>query len=539
MTIDNSADRNRAVVPRWRSFLNTPTFETVPSPRFKDVQPIIRAQFSDLLTTWRQSRKPADFVDIMDAGIAAGDRSLAAEGAKKILEIQNEFQQRVVERAVHVIDNKPGYVSISRLPIDEENVELVHRKIANLKRSLTESPRNALSHIEIARLYTRLGQFVPAEHHLIVAISIAPNDRFVLRAMTRFFTMLGQSDQALKRLWSSDALTYDPWLQSAELSAAQLAKRGTKVAHKSGKSLIKDRKSNKETSELTSGWLSKLVEEGLSPRSAIRSLASVLVDPTENALAQSVWLVDHMGREFRKSFPKANFSDDAHEALALSLVEQGLYGEAEVPMRKWFLDQPFQIRACESLAYLYFTHLERYDDALAVVEQSLLVHPDMWGLLNSATIAACMARRYEAARKYLKQLERHQGNPEVMSFILAARGMIAFHEERFDEGFKLYIASASLSKKEGSVRRVIFAFIYLTEMMVRHRVADRSMFVEIFQSIKLAVKRLDAEDQRNAKQVIASREKIITRIVESEDFVDLLEIVSLSKFRNELIENLD
>src|SRR3546814_1761076 len=44
-------------------------------------------------------------------------------------------------------------------------------------------------------------------------------------------------------------------------------------------------------------------EEGVATRVVVRSLAPTLVSPTENALAQGVWLVDHMGREFRQSFP--------------------------------------------------------------------------------------------------------------------------------------------------------------------------------------------------------------------------------------------
>src|SRR3546814_3974057 len=57
----------------------------------------------------------------------------------------------------------------------------------------------------------------------------------------------------------------------------------------------------------------KQFEEGVATRVVVRSLAPTLVSPTENALAQGVWLVDHMGREFRQSFPGVKFEPDRSE----------------------------------------------------------------------------------------------------------------------------------------------------------------------------------------------------------------------------------
>src|SRR3546814_11982022 len=68
--------------------------------------------------------------------------------------------------------------------------------------------------------------------HLIAAVSVSPDDRFVLRSLTRFYTILDEPLEALKRLWASSAVRTDPWIQSAELAAALIAKRGTKHAHK-------------------------------------------------------------------------------------------------------------------------------------------------------------------------------------------------------------------------------------------------------------------------------------------------------------------
>src|SRR3546814_3298746 len=96
----------------------------------------------------------------------------------------------------------------------------------------------------------------------------------------------------------------------------------------------------------------KQFEEGVATRVVVRSLAPTLVSPTENALAQGVWLVDHMGREFRQSFPGVKFEPDAHEAKAMSLEDEEEYNQAEVHMKKWFIDQPFQARSSICLSHL-------------------------------------------------------------------------------------------------------------------------------------------------------------------------------------------
>src|SRR3546814_20614337 len=74
MTASQVSSKIRSVVPRWRSFLNTPTIETTPLKTFSDHPPILRGQFDDVLKLWRTSGQAHDFVDIMDAGIACGDQ---------------------------------------------------------------------------------------------------------------------------------------------------------------------------------------------------------------------------------------------------------------------------------------------------------------------------------------------------------------------------------------------------------------------------------------------------------------------------------
>src|SRR3546814_8140146 len=119
---------------------------------FSDHPPMLIGQFDDVLKLWRTSGQAHDFVDIMDAGIACGDRRIASEGARKILSNSDLFQERIVERASQIVENRTKYVPFSRIPVDEQNTEHLRRKISSMKVVLKDGPRNSLAHVEIAGL---------------------------------------------------------------------------------------------------------------------------------------------------------------------------------------------------------------------------------------------------------------------------------------------------------------------------------------------------------------------------------------------------
>lgn len=538
MTASQVSGKLRSVVPRWRSFLNTPTIETTPLKLFTDHPPILRDQFEDVLKLWRISAQPHDFVDIMDAGIACGDRRIAAEGARRIMANKALFQDRVIEQAFQIIENKTKYVPHSRTPIDEQNVEHLRAKIARMKIVVRDSPRNSLGHVEIARLYARLGQFDKAEEHLDAAIAISPDDRFVLRALTRFYTMLDEPTEALRRLWATPAIVGDPWIQSAELAAALLAKRGTRHAHKVGKYAVRNRITSRELSELTAGWLTKQFEEGVASRVVVRSLAPALVSPTENALAQGVWLVDHMGREFRQSFPSVNFEPDAHEAKAMALEEEEKYVEAEGHMRKWFIDQPFQARSSICLSHLYFAYLQKYEEALDIAQQGLILHPNEWSLHNTAVISSCMLGKIDRAYQHLKNLERFQGG-EVECYISAARGMIDFQKGDFDSGYENYLEAARLSKIRKSPDLVLLSFLYLIEMMVRTANVGSNMAHSVLKDIEYHIGKLPGDDLKRMRRILNSRRQVIDQIYDDRRGLDIMEQLNVSRMKARLLEHFD
>jgi tetratricopeptide (TPR) repeat protein len=526
MSSFDTGQRRRVVVPRWRSFLNTPSPEIVTENRFPAHEPITGAAFRDLIQIWRRDRGAADAVDIMDAGIAAGSRQLAVEGAKRVLAFGHAMQPRVVEQANAILFSRVRHLAVSSAPSGEQNVNGLREKIARIKVILRESPRNPLGHVEMARLYSRLAQFDKADHHIKSALILAPDDRFVLRVATRFYTMIGESVDALRALWKSDATKYDPWLMSAELAAAMASRRSTQFAHKGAKRLKAAAMIDRGHSELAAGWVSKLHSEGASTKQTLKDVARVLRNPTENALAQSVWLTDHLGRKFVDTFPQAQFAVDAHEARSLALSEAGEYEAAEAATKAWFLDQPFQARASIELSHLYFVHLRRYSEALSAAEAGLVIHSDDWLLINLATISSIKIGHAEKTANYIRKLESLTDNDERRSFLSAAHGMRYFERGDLAVAVKKYFEAAAFARKSKKADLLVTAYVFMVEQAFVHKILSASEYPRLKEEFDKAIRRLPPEMRGASERMWHSRSQVILECISrenyQEDFTPLL-----------------
>src|SRR3546814_12805895 len=102
-------------------------------------------------------------------------------------------------------------------------------------------------------------------------------------------------------------------------------------------------------------------------------------------------------------------------------------------MKKWFIDQPFQARSSICLSHPYFSHLERYEDALKVARQGLVLHPNEWALYTTCVISSCLLGSVDQSLKYLQHLERFSDDREASCYIFDASGMIDFQVGWFED----------------------------------------------------------------------------------------------------------
>lgn len=502
MSLAQSFEKKRVVIPRWRSLSTTPSVETIPTANFTDLQPVTVDQFRDFIKIWRASGKPEDIVDILDAGIATGQRKIVVEAATLILRNSDEYARTIVNRANSIFYGKPSVVL--SVPRNTDVAGDSIQKISRLKKVLSESPRNSLAHVEIARLYTRLGQVEKANRHLRAALQINGNDRFTLRALTRFLTLVHEPGEALRLLRAAPATRSDPWLQSAELAAGMLVGSGLRRFAANGR-LIEGRKSIPiEFSELATGWATQLEISGASRKKVFATLLPSLAQPTENALAQGVWLTDHLGEDFSTRFSAVSIPIDAHEARALALTEQEEFNDACREAELWVVDQPFQLRSFIFLCHLRFAHLGDFEGAITAATEGLIIHGDDWSLLNYATISYAAAGNTEKANSFLKRFSKVANSDRKNAFFRAAEGMVLFSAGKYFEAADKYVETLRMCSRRSLLSLIPSVVMFFVDNLSRHSLLTRDEYKLMTETIAHQISKLPKQEARDAQRAFSS-----------------------------------
>lgn len=123
-------------------------------------------------------------------------------------------------------------------------------------------PRNAYAWVDLARLYTILGQTSSADRAIRIAISLAPEDRFVLRSAARYFVHMDDPQAPQRLLNGARATRGDPWLIAAEVSVSQVAKRRSLTASIGQRGLDHSQWAPRSSSELAGALGTLLLEDG-------------------------------------------------------------------------------------------------------------------------------------------------------------------------------------------------------------------------------------------------------------------------------------
>ena len=186
-------DSKRHVVPRWRpfgvsaglseldAFRKTAVLAAKPSPE----------EVHEAVQQWRRHRTPFHAADVVDIALLLDDPSVGTGAAEFLLsEGGSELSTHVARSLLTPVSLLQPEPQIDLEPADK------YRRIAVAKRRLVLAPYDAITWIDIAREYSALGQYRPAMRAITSALSLAPDDRFVLRSASRFFLHLRDPEQA-------------------------------------------------------------------------------------------------------------------------------------------------------------------------------------------------------------------------------------------------------------------------------------------------------------------------------------------------------
>jgi len=440
-------DEDRDLIPRWRRFSKS-IGETRAITPPSELETYVQVISPELLSEWKVAPSLTLASEIVSSAYLANSRQPALGAAKMVVESTS-----ITGLAKKLAKEILGH------PIEPEAATLFEEDewVRQVRVRTNRYPRDPIAWVDLALGYVISGKIKHAERALKVAISLAPDDRFVLRAIARFYVHQDRSDLALHILRKSLATKHDPWLIATEISVCEALDRTSSLT-KSGRTMIlKSGLSPHHLSELSSEVATLEYRHG-NVRNAKKLFKTSLLDPTENAVAQAGWA---SRREEAFTFPvRASATGlQSAEALAWEAYSDSDWSGAGDFSTQWFKDQPFSVRPALLGSCAHGIALENYDEAIKVCEKSAICNPNDVMLLNNCAYNLAMDNQLEKAERYFDRISGEIEDKEkaISTVLIATRGLLRIRQGSIDIGISDYRHSIAIALGNRDYNRAVMA----------------------------------------------------------------------------------
>lgn len=355
----------------------------------------------------------------------------------------------------------PTLVRQSVLPHDDgwPMMVLDAPHIAHVRAALRAWPRDPTLWTDLALFYCGRGLDRKAERAFLVALDLAPTNRYVLRCAARFFVHTNDPERAMALLRRSQRTRRDPWLASAEIAASQVAGR-TPVLAKVGERLLgSGRFADQEITELATS-LGTLAMESGKVRRAKSLFQRGVACPNDNVKAQLQWVA----KTHVEVLPGRTLALDAeldHEARALECQKMENWVQTIENCEKWgedelFSDRPFIMGSCIAIEAL-----GDVGTAEKLARRGLRANRNDVCLLNNLAVSLAMQGRADDAERYLKEAKRHSSSAGEQDIMLeATEGMVRFRQGEVESGRGHYVEAIRRAKAEGAADSALRAAVF-------------------------------------------------------------------------------
>jgi tetratricopeptide (TPR) repeat protein len=434
--IPSGEDIKRQVIPRWRTVRATTEAGeqvSVHPQRSTDLENGLAARmaqaFEQRLKEWQQEKDVSAAEELLAAAIVVGTTIVDDVHAAARLVADDDQSLRGskdIARSILGVLNPEVHEPLS------DETKKMRLEIARRKRLLRMYPRDALLLTETALQYTNLGMNGHAAGLLKSAAAVAPNNRYVLRSMTRFWVHWGEPDQALHFLSKSEATRHDPWLMAAQMAAEDVARKPPSFWREARRLLGADRFSDFELAELAAAAGTLQLEAG-SHKIARKLFRRSLTAPTENAVAQAHWA----SRRDPAIDASRAVTPDAFEALTWENIVKGKPSEAVSAATHWQSIEPFSLRPAGTGSFIAVSHLGDGKLAEMFCRRGLIANRGSSALHNNLAVALAIQGRVAEANTELGNIKSQLSITEqVVNF--ATQGLIQMRSGNVNEGGRLY-----------------------------------------------------------------------------------------------------
>jgi Tfp pilus assembly protein PilF len=460
---------DRTVIPRWRTFSDSAERGELDYPKQRVAPP--EDFLSDKEQAWRENRTIWHAADFLGAAVALR-RANEAQDAAVFLQA-NEYAPAPAKRLAQRVLAPTRETPSERSTTPERDIRAdIHRT----REFLVADPRNSIQWVELAREYTISGLRKRAERAINIALSLTKHNRFVLRCAARFFLHNDEPEKAHYILRTASSSKADPWIAAAEIAVASTIGANSRVVDSGRKLLSSGDHAPFDVTELASALATLELANGKN-KAARNLFKTSLVQPTENSLAQAEWAVDKVrGLE-------VSVEDYAvpgkYEAAAWDYFNKGDWELSLANAKAWLYDQPFSSRPAMLASYLTISVLERIEEGIGLLEESLKANPNHSILLNNLAFGLANLGKPQAAEEKVRLIDTDKLSKVDRAVVTATKGLIAYRNGDIELGRTLYTDALRMAKEAESPKLYAEGLLYFAQEELRAKTPSaREIFAE-------------------------------------------------------------
>lgn len=439
------------MIPRWRRFTRAAASgELDPLGLGTSPEAISKEQFLEKAEAWNAEKDLISAAELVGAAIVVGKESDVVSAARQIVEHAADVRPAVHAVAIAAL-RRAGVLGGDDPPGTEaETSRLSSRQLVRtLRRRIRLAPRNPILLVDLSCAYAEMGQVRQAIECMEGALSLARENRFVVRSAARLFAHIGDVDRAYDVVSRTHAMADDPWLMASNIAIATMAEKPIK-AFKRGLGLLGRRRfSARETSELAAALATAELRSG-KDRQAKKLFRLGLVDPNDNTVAQAEWA----SRRLNGVHPTENQLSirTSFEARAWHNFHAARWTESLNECRSWLADERYSVQPAVMGSYVAASLLEDYEEAIEIASEGLRANPTDSTLLNNAAFALARMGRTDEAATYLDRADPGETDPAIRAALAATTGLVAFRRGSPERGRTLYLQALEMAQSEQLMR---------------------------------------------------------------------------------------
>lgn len=465
-----SHDKDRKVVPIWRSSKGALKHAEVIGlgTLFPDDEPRITEEVKLLNDQWLENRTMPFAADFLAAGFVSGHKILIQDVAKFV---NNESASPSIKRIARFVLGIQDFEDQTIYTVEDyQNPQLtIGAEVKILKKCVIRNPNNALAWADLGRCYLCLGQSKKAEHALVVASKIAPNSRYILRALSRFYLHANELDLAHDILVNHPRTSVDPWLMASEIAVAHANDVTSQSVSKGKRFLSKNKFSPRDMAELNSAIGTLMIDDPGGRRKGRQMIEASLINPTETVVAQAAW-IDRNRTKISSDF---TLGDQSSEASAWQFANDQKWDEAIESSKKWFSVQPFSSRPSTLASYWSAVANLDFEESERFAKAGLSANPKDFTLQNNLAFALAEQGKGSEALSVLSDINPENLNDGDKLVYQATSGLAHFKSGNHELGHLLYGKAIEGALSDKNLPTAVNALVwYLIEIKESNQSID-------------------------------------------------------------------